>query len=640
MLTHAGNLLGYQHFLPLEGASAFQLFARVVLVAQATLVVAALVAHRAGVTRIALAMLPGWRLPVVVVTLVLTSATVAREPAAYALELVLASIVQLVQLCTIALAVAALPPATAAAVERRFDAMLGARASAAEPGSIDRFVLLAALWTVVVAYLLAVLSYQRHPHVPDEVSYLFHARYLAAGMLAMPAPPVPAAFDVDLIALDAAGWYSPVPPGWPAILAVGVRLGAPWLVNPVLAGINVLLAYQFLRELYSRRTARLVVLLLCASPWALFMAMNLMTHTFSFTCALVAALAVARMRRNGSLAWATAGGLALAVISLIRPLEAGATAVLLGLWSLSARWRGMRLVPSAVLTIVAMAGGALNLVYNQAMTGDPRAFPLMLYSDRVFGAGTNALGFGVNRGIGWGGLDPFPGHGAIDVVVNTNLNVTLTNIELLGWSCGSLLAVVLLVVIGRLRRPDWYMVAAVATIVGVHAFYWFSGGPDFAARYWFLILLPLLALAARGIEETDAQLERAGARPGALAAAGLLTVLALAVFVPWRAADKYYHYRGMRPDVRTLAREHGFGRSLVLVRGKRHPDYHSAVVNNPIDLRADAPIYARDSSVSVRALLLDAYPDRPVWILEGPSVTRAGFQASGPLTNAQARALP
>lgn len=640
LLTHAGNLLGYQHFLPLQGTAAWQHAARAVLAAQLVIVVLQAIARRAGILRVARTLLPGWRLPAAVVAFALGSATLARVPADYALELVLASLVQAVQLATVAFAIASLSEQRSAAIARALDRILGAPSDAPEPGVIDRFVLVAALWTVVVAYLLAVVSYQRHPHVPDEVVYLIHARYFAQGMLAMVAPPLRDAFDVDLMSYEPTRWFSPVPPGWPAMLAVGARLGVPWLVDPVLGGVNVILTYAVLRELYVRRTARLVVLLLAASPWALFMAMNIMTHTFTLTCALLAALGVARVRRGGSLAWVVLGGVSLGVISLIRPLEAAAAAGLLGLWSLRARWRGVPLVPSAVLTLFAGIVGLLNLPYNKALTGNSRLFPIMVYTDKLFGPETNALGFGANRGLGWSGLDPYPGHGLRDVLVNMNLNITQVNFELLGWSCGSLLAVILLFSARRIARADWYMAAVVSTIVVIHAFYWFSGGPDFAARYWFLILVPMLALAARGVEETDASLRASGLRAGALSATTVFTILALVVFVPWRGIDKYYHYRGMRPDVRNIAAEKQFGTSLVLVRGKRHPDYHSAAVYNPIDLSAGGPIYARDLGPESRARVLDAYPNRPVWILDGPSVTLGAFRVSGPFTAAQVRALP
>src|SRR3979490_1995849 len=117
--------------------------------------------------------------------------------------------------------------------------------------------------------------------------------------LSMPAPPVPAAFDMDLMTIEPTRWFSPVQPGWPAVLAVGERLGVPWLVNPLLAGLNVLLPFALVRELYERRTARVAVLLLAVSPWHVFMAMNFMTHTVSLTFALGAAVLVAWSRRTG-----------------------------------------------------------------------------------------------------------------------------------------------------------------------------------------------------------------------------------------------------------------------------------------------------------------------------------------------------
>jgi hypothetical protein len=111
-----------------------------------------------------------------------------------------------------------------------------------------------------------------------------------------------------------------------------------------------------------------------------------------------------------------------------------------------------------------------------------------------------------------------------------------------------------------------------------------------------------------------------------------LCFFALVSFIPWRAIDKYHHFRNMRPDIRYLAKEHDFGKSLVLIRGEGHPDYESAAAYNPVDLHADAPIYAWDRDPQTRTQLLDAYQDRPVWIVEGPSVTQAGYRViEGPL---------
>jgi hypothetical protein len=158
-------------------------------------------------------------------------------------------------------------------------------------------------------------------------------------------------------------------------------------------------------------------------------------------------------------------------------------------------------------------------------------------------------------------------------------------------------------------------------------FYYFSGGPDFAARYWFPVVVPLVALCARGMAELDGV---SGGR--ATLAAAAMTSAALVLFVPWRATDKYYEFRGMRADIRQLAATHEFGRDLVLVRGAREPDYASAAVYNPLDLQAKETIYAWDRSAKVRNETLLVYSDRRVWVVDGPSITGSGYRlVQGPL---------
>ena len=112
---------------------------------------------------------------------------------------------------------------------------------------------------------------------------------------------MPDAFQMYLMDVGPRGWYSVVPPGWPAVLAIGVKLGVPWLVNPVLTGFNILLAYLLLRRLYDLRTARIATLLLTLSPMHLFLGMSLMAHAITFTCVLAAALTVERVNGEQAL---------------------------------------------------------------------------------------------------------------------------------------------------------------------------------------------------------------------------------------------------------------------------------------------------------------------------------------------------
>jgi len=617
-LIDAGRHIHYQHFPQLVTLIRQHLFLLAACALQGFLVLLALARSRAVVRHWLAERFPAWKLVLLLALISGGAAALSRDIPRYIGEFVLASCLQVVQLANAILIGLALPPGK----WKRLWATLETR----------RFAIAAVLWVFGASALLAVASYQLHPHLEDEVVYLLHARYFAAGTLTLPAPPVPKAFKMYLMEVANGRWFPSPPPGWPLFLALGVLAGAPYLVNPLLAGLNVFLTWLLLRDLYDRRTATLGVLLLAVSPWYLFLSMSLMTHIATMTCTLLAALGVIRARERGNLAWALLAGAGLGVSSLIRPLEGFISAILFGLWAIGLGGRRLRLPALAILVLAtALTGGAV-FPYNRYLTGKSSQFPIVAYTDAQFGKNSNAFGFGPDRGQGWP-LDPFPGHGLRDAAVNSALNIFSLNTDLFGWGMGSLSFAAVAVLAGKFHRSDCLMLAMIAAFFGAHIFYWYSGGPDFGARYWFLMLVPLIALTVRGVHFID------GVSNGrAAAVVVLLSAATLINYVPWRAIDKYFHYLNMRPDVRLLAREHRFGRSLVLVRGERFPDYASAAVYNPLNIRDNAPIYVWDASPEVRREVLNAYPDRPVWIIDGPTRTGRGFAVvAGPVEHANVR---
>ncbi|MCK6445650.1 MAG: glycosyltransferase family 39 protein [Planctomycetes bacterium] len=574
-----------------------------------------------------------------VVVASLASAAKLRQPAFdSALEFVLVGAVHAATFGAVLLGAWALSSDGLDGVRVRADAWFGPERDGAgsarqrdepEPGRLDGFACLLALASVAVAALLAFFVYERHPHVPDEVVYLLHARYLATGVLSVPAPPVPEAFDVDLMLLEDGRWYSPVNPGWPFALAPAAPLGAEWLVNPVLGGVAILLAYALLREVTSLRNARIATALLACSPWFVFLDMSFMTHTWTLVCALAGALGVARAGRTGKSAWAWFGGAGVGMVATIRPLEGLVLALCLGVWALGFGGKRLKFGALAGLVLGTAVVAACVLPYNAALTGSAKVFPINHYVDTVYGPGKNDLGFGPDKGLDWGGLDPWPGHTPFQALVNAQFNTFAIDVELFGWACGSLVLVWLALALRPWTRFERACVVFVLAIVGSNSLYWFAGGPDFGARYWQLVIVPLVVLAVGGLTRLGEDAEQ---RARWLAAAGALSLGALLLFVPWRALDKYRDYRGMTPGARELAERVDFGRSLVLVRGKRHPDYASAAILNPLDFEADAPIYAWDKNPEVRAQLLAHYADRPVWVIAGPSETGRDFEVlEGPL---------
>ena len=639
-MIEAGQLIRYQHYRSL-GRLVTETNPILIgyLAIQTVLVAAGLWTSYPRVRAWIAGNFKSWKLAALGTVFVLSSVALSRDVWAYLAELPLAVLVQAVNLANIVVAVMALPVGTLTSLKRRFEKLLDPdRHHITDgPAAIDRFSLLAAIWVLGLSAVLSFVVYERHPHVQDEVIYLYQARYFANGELTAPAAAVHQAFSIYMIPYEDDRWYSPFPPGWPAVLALGIRMGVPWLVNPVLAALSVLLLYLLLLELYSRFIARVAVLLVCASPWFVFMGMNYMSHTLTLACALAAAVSLVRARTTNKAIWGWLAGFAVGALSLVRLLDGLAVAVLLGLWALGVGGRRLKAASFAGLIIGALAVSALVLPYNRILTGSPMTPPLVTYYEKYHGPGTNSFGFGPGRGLGWA-LDAYPGHSPVEAVINAGLNAFSVNVELFGWSAGSLFIIAIMLVSGTMRRSDWLMLSAIIAVVGLYSLYWFNGGPDFGARYWYLAVIPCVALAARGIEYIagtaksgfgDSALFRTGVIAGALA----MSLSALVNYFPWRSIDKYHHYLRMRPDIPRLAREQRFGKSLVLIRGTSHPDYQSAWIYNPLDLSDDVPVYAWDRDPLTRSDVLKAYPDRPVWIVDGPTRTGRGFEISaGPMS--------
>ena len=632
VLVNAGPLVGYQHFPGLSEAVRERPAALMVTFVVLAAAAAGAMRHRAAIGR-AFHARP-WRAAafVALAAASLLAAAPSASAGVYGRELLFAALLQLALAVCVGLAGMTLPTAHV----RRLDGWL-TRSLQPATGSprLDRYSWTLATFVAVVALVLCLTSYQAIPHVPDEIVYLIQARYLAAGDLWLPPPPVPAAFDTFLMEVSGDRWFGVFPPGWPLVLAAGVRLGIPFAVNPVLGGACILLTYLLVQELSDRGTARMTVFLLAVSPWHLFLSMSFMSHALSLALALVVALGTVRAVRTGGWLPALTAGLSLGILGMSRPLEGVALGMLAGIPLLVAAIRHRRGVALIGGTIGMAITGGLGLVYNRVITGSPWIFPAERLFDREYGPGRYGIGFGPEKGVGWTGLDPFPGHGPVDVIVNAVLNGFMVNIELFGWATGAV-GIVVLGALSRKRPVERLMLIAAATIVALHAAYWFSGGPDFGARYWFLIIVPCTVLAVRGL----VMLEHEGsAIPGArtAAAAGFLCVVALTLFVPWRAVDKYYQYRGIRADPMRMAGQPTYRNGLILITGERHQDWGAAANANDIALgKSPAPVFAWDRDPATRQALLLAYPDRPVWLVDGPSVTGNGYRVRrGPVSSAE-----
>lgn len=486
--------------------------------------------------------------------------------------------------------------------------------------------LLAAASAVLVSGLLAWWTFDAIPHVPDEVAYLMQAKTYASGRLYSAPAPEPALFEQFLFMVHGGKWFSVFPPGWPAVLAIGAAAGLPWLVNPVLAGAVVLIAHRVFADWLDSDHALLATVLFASSPLLLIISATYMAHTWSLLCALMAVMAATRMVRAKSGGWAALSALAVGMLFSTRPAEGVVVGTALGLWvvsKLKGRFSARIVLPAACCGLLATAPFFAN---NLLLTGELTRDPIQLYFDETFYPGSNTLGFGADKGnFGWGN-DVLPGHGPLEAAISANFNLTLWDLELNAWSFGSLLFIAVgAAMCIRHRKYDLWFGVVTGTIL-VASLYWYSGA-DVGPRYWFQCLPAFVIFSIVG---ASALAERLGAARRSVSV--LLVAASLAgspQLIAWRSTNKYHDHRGVVADVRDLWRAGAFDHAIVLVRSANGPaeysEYASAFPLNSLPV-GNGPVFARDPDSAALERLRMAFPERPIIVLEAPSVTGSGFE--------------
>lgn len=366
-----------------------------------------------------------------------------------------------------------------------------------------------AILAAVAARLIAHYCLNDAPHVMDEMAYFFQAKTFLTGHLTAPVEEPRAAFALWFVD-DRTAKYGIFPPGWPAVLALGLGAHLREWVNPALHGVTTLIVAACGRRIGGRKTRLVAALLYGFSPQALFLAASFMSHTlvaFGAACALWAGIAsnAGRTKRRAMVV----GGFGIAVVVLSRPLCGVVVAIgFAALVALSfARKRssvkGLVAAAIPVLLGVALLGG-----YNRAVTGSATRFPQSVWFDEHepplddpffrYRPGCNALGFG-------------PGHGCDEGIKNAthDLPNALSNTgdNLLSWlflAGGGPLAF-LFPALGiwraRSRARRRFLLGIGATVpaaIVLYALYWYAG-TCFGARFYHAALPALLLLGAVGM---------------------------------------------------------------------------------------------------------------------------------------------
>lgn len=504
-----------------------------------------------------------------------------------------------------------------------------------QPNPIDRlFPRAVALAVLLLTVLVNRVAFDGMPHLQDEIVYLFQAKCLLQGSVSVPAPPPSAieALNVYLLEVVDNRWYSVTFPGWPLILAGGVALGVPWLVNPVLAALCILLAHSVFRQVADRKTANLIILLLGFSPWFIATSASMMVHTLTLFCVLAAWAALLKARQERSALLGLCAGAAMGIFFLTRPYEAAIFGTIMGVSTL--RWLGQTKGWQIVIGygVGCIAVGGVLLLFNAHFTGSLLTTPINEYADELWGPGANRIGFGPDIGPNppWGTVDVLPGHSPVEGLINAQNSMQSLNVELFGWGIGSLSIVVALILWGRPTRFDLCFLGLAGATVVAYFPYWFTGTFYIGPRYWFMALLPLTVVTATGLMSLARKLEDASpglAAKWRLAAVfAILGAISLGSFLSWRTLTRYKGFRGHHSGYRELVREHGLENGLVFVKTSNERDFDSAFVLNSPKLSGPKPIFVRDLGPEKNEATSAAFAGRQLYYVDGASGETEGVQ--------------
>ena len=489
-------------------------------------------------------------------------------------------------------------------------------------------------WPTVLALLISAAAaaasawvalevFEGLPHLEDEIAFLWEADVMADGEIYLASPPSPHSFLVPFVVDHEGRRFGKYPPGWPAALSLGARAGAPWAVNPLLAGLGVWLIYRLGSRVAGQWIGVLAAALAASSPNLLMLSGSLMGHALGLVLAaafwlawidlFIAPPAGGAKRAPAPLLVAVAG-LSLGLLALTRPLTAVGVALPCaahGVWILlrgDARSRRQLLGVGALSLFLA----AVLFLWQAALTGDPWLNPYTLWwsYDRVgFGPGIGRTASGHNLHWAW---------------VNTRFSLSAGLHDLFGWPYLSWIFLPLGIYALRRKAAGLLLAAAMPSLVLVYVAYWIGSwllGP----RYYYESLPGLAIASAVGVAWLGGWLRPSRGRLARARAfgAGVLLVLLLLMNVRFYIPLRVGGLRGLNGFTREAMRplqDADLGRALVIVHPERTwTEYGTLLPLTPPFAEGDLLLAYTRGKATDRELadllpdhrLIHYYPDEP-----------------------------
>jgi hypothetical protein len=440
--------------------------------------------------------------------------------------------------------------------------------------------------TVAISFLASVaVSYytlEQFPNSSDEYVYLFQAETMSKGKLWEKAHDLPEFFRLIHIAEKDGIRVGRFPPGWPLILSTAFYLGIPpFLVNPILGLLSLVVFYSFGKRFYGQRIALWSLLILAFSSFFVFNAASYFSHTSCMLATVLFVYGIYLYREKSKIIYLVAAGFFLGVILIIRYY----TAVLIFLPFFFFLIRQFKV--KAMIIFFWIGVGALPCLlflfwYNYTITGNP-LLPVTMWAYADEGLGFvrgHTPAKGMEHLLRWGCMFLYWCSPALLILYGTAL-----------WRK-------LKVKAARVNHPEDYMF--IVLVIG-YFFYYEIGGNQYGPRFFFEALPFLILFVVREITMSHQRWATA------LLCAGIIYAFVKIPFI----AHREHQVVEERNDIYRVVEKSQISHAVVLIgthTGVIRPMPAGDLVRNDVGYGNDV-LFAHDIPKKNR-ILRSYFPDR------------------------------
>ena len=229
-----------------------------------------------------------------------------------------------------------------------------------------------AIFLILIFITLGLISYitfHNFPYNLDEYNYLYQAKIFSQGKLFIEVPEKFRPFKEQYMILKDNKLFSKYPPGFSLILAIGVLLRIPGLINPLLAVLTLIILYFFTKSFLGSKYGLLSVIIVSTTPYFLAHSASYLSHPTALLLTSLIFLIVRQYELTSKIKYLLLLGLVSGYLALTRPLDAFCAMVpsYLYLTYILYRKEDLKKISYSILTFAMVF--TLFLTYNYILIG-------------------------------------------------------------------------------------------------------------------------------------------------------------------------------------------------------------------------------------------------------------------------------